>query len=82
MTEKTIILLTNLQIRLKFKTGQAVMVRNHICQTSDPRHLKDYRVFKKVNESTLLLVIPNGKVCKTTINDVKPHATFEPIGEA
>ena len=42
----------------------------------------DYRVLKILNKSTLLLVTPNDRECKTNINDVKPATTLELIENA
>ena len=54
----------------KLKIGQPVMVKNHACHTFDPKYLLDYKVLKILNDSTLLLITPNGKEGKTNINDV------------
>ena len=42
----------------------------------------DYRVLEILNESTLLLGTPNGKVHKMNINDMKPCSTSELIEDA
>ena len=44
--------------------------------------MKDYRMLKILNESTLLLVTPSGKECKRNFNDVKPCTTLELIENA
>ena len=54
----------------KFEVGQPV-VRNHVCCTFEPKYLLDYRVLQMLNDSTLLLVTPDGKERKANINDVK-----------
>ena len=40
----------------KFKLGQPVMVKNHACQTSEPKYLLDNKVFIIINDSTLFLI--------------------------
>ena len=42
----------------------------------------DYRILKILNESTLLLVTPNGRECRANINNVKPCTTLELIENA
>ena len=42
----------------------------------------DYRVLKILNESTLLLITPNGKEHKMKINDVKLSMTLELVENA
>ena len=37
----------------------------------------DYRALKIHNESTLLLVTPSGRECKTNINKVAPATTLK-----
>ena len=44
----------------KFEIGQPVMVKNHTCHIFKPKYLLDYKVLK-INASTLLLIILNGK---------------------
>ena len=44
-----------------FKQGQPVMVKHHVRHTFEARYLSDYRVLHQVNESTLLLLTPDGK---------------------
>ena len=39
----------------------------------------DYGILKILNESTLLLVTPNGREQKMNINDVKPCTTLQLI---
>ena len=53
------------------------MVKNHACHTFEPEYLLDYKVVKIINDSTLLLITPNGKERKTNINDVKYCSTTE-----
>ena len=53
------------------------MVKNHACHTFEPNDLLDYKVLRMINDSTLLLITPNGKERKTNINDVKPCSTTE-----
>ena len=50
-------------------------------QTVKPICIRNYKVLKILNESTLLLVTPNGKECKTN-SDVKPCTTLEPVETA
>ena len=45
----------------KFEIGQPVMFKNHACCTFKQKYLLDYRVITILNNSTLVLVIPNGK---------------------
>ena len=54
-----------------FEIGQPVMVWNHAHHKFEPKYLLDYRVLQILNDSTLLLVNPDGKDRKTNINDVK-----------
>ena len=42
----------------------------------------DYIALKIIIESRLPLVTPNGRVCKTNINDVKPASMLELIENA
>ena len=39
--------------------------------------LKYYRLLKIVNESSLILVIPHGRGCKTNFKDVKAATTLK-----
>ena len=61
----------------KFEIDQTVMAKNHAHPAFEPKYLMDYRVLKVLNESTLLLVTPNGKECKRKIGDIKPATTLE-----
>ena len=61
----------------KFKISQPVMVKNHAHHTVEPKYLLDYKVLKILNDSTLLLMTPNGKERKININDVKLCSTTE-----
>ena len=38
---------------------------------------KVYKVLKIINDTTILLIMPNGRERKTNINDVKPCSTTE-----
>ena len=42
----------------------------------------DYKVLKKINDSTLLLMMSNGNKRKTNIKDVKPCSTTELVENA
>ena len=53
------------------------MVRNHAHHTFEPNYLLDNRVLQLLNDSTLLLVTPDGKERKMNINDVKPCSTLK-----
>ena len=57
------------------------MVKNYTCHVFKPMYLKGYRLLKILNESTLLLVTPNGRVCKTN-NDLKSAVTLKVIENA
>ena len=46
----------------KFEIAQMVMVKSHTCHTFKPKYLMDYRVMQIINQCTLLLVSPNGRV--------------------
>ena len=63
-------------------TGQPVMVRNHACHTFEPKHLLDYRILQILNDSTLLLVTPNGKESKMNINKIKLCSTSKLVKNA
>ena len=58
--------------------GQPIMVENYACHDFEPKSLMAYRVLKKLNDSTLLLVTPNDRE-KININDVKPCITLQLI---
>ena len=58
------------------------MVQNHAYQTFEPKYVIDYRALKVINKSTLLFVTPNGKECKTNINDMKPYTSLEQTEDA
>ena len=45
----------------KFEIGQLVMLKNHAHHTFKPKYLLNSGVLKILNNSTLLLVTPNGK---------------------
>ena len=55
---------------------------NHVCNTFEPKYLLDYKVLKIINDSTLFLIIPNGKERKTNINDAKPCRATELVENA
>ena len=58
------------------------MVKIHAWHTFEPKHLQEYKVLKIISDSTLLLIIPNGKERKTNVNDVQPCNTTELIENA
>ena len=58
------------------------MVKNHSYHTFEAKYLLDYRILKILNDSTLLIVTPNGKERKTNIYDVKPYCTTELVENA
>ena len=58
------------------------MVKSHACHTFEPKYLMDYNVLKILNDSTLLLIMPNGKERKTNLNDFKPCSTTELVENA
>ena len=58
------------------------MAMNHTYHNPEPMCLLDYRVLKILNDSTLLLVTPNGKERKTNVNDVKPCSTTQLVENA
>ena len=58
------------------------MVKNYACHTFEPKHLLDNGVLKILNDSTLLLVMPNRKEGKTNINDFKPFSTTDLVENA
>ena len=66
----------------KFEVGQTVLVKSHVIHSFKPKYLMDYRVLKILSKSTLLLVTPNGRKCKTNINDVSPVTTLKLIENA
>ena len=53
------------------------MVKNHEFHTCKPKCLLHYRVLKVLNDSTLLLIMPDRKERKTNVNNVKPCDTTE-----
>ena len=59
----------------KFEIGQPVMINNHGHHTFEPKYLLGYKVLKLINDSTLLLVMPNVKERKTNINDIGTCST-------
>ena len=56
----------------KLEIGQLVKIKNCKHYTLEQTFLVDYKVLKILNDTTLLLITPNGKERKTNINDVKP----------
>ena len=61
----------------KFETGQPVMVKNHAPYTFELKYWKDYGVLKILNDSSLLLIMPNWKEAKTNISNIKPFSTTD-----
>ena len=55
------------------------MGKHHACCTFKPKYLMHYRIWKILNESTLLIVTPYGRELKTNINYVQPCTTLELI---
>ena len=55
------------------------MVKNHACHTFEPKYLLDYNVLRILNNSTLLLVTPNGKESKLNIINVRSCSTLDLI---
>ena len=53
------------------------MVKYQVCHMFKPKNLMDYKVMKIINESTLLLVTPNGIEYISNINDIKPTSLIE-----
>ena len=49
------------------------MVKNHACHALEPKYLIDDRIFKIIDESTQLLVMPNGREHKTNIKTCKTN---------
>ena len=66
----------------KCEIGQPVMVNNHTCHTFKPKYLLNYKVLKILNDSTLLLITPNGKERITNIYNVKKCSTTELVKNA
>ena len=58
------------------------MVKNHESFTFEPKYLLHYKVLKMINDSTLLLIMPNVKERKENINDVKLCSTAELVENA
>ena len=55
-----------------FKVGQLITVKNHLKGTFNPKFISDYRILNIINECTLLIQSPNGKMRKINVNDAKP----------
>ena len=58
------------------------MVKSHACHIFNPKYLLDYKELTVIDDSTLLLVMPNGKEIKTNINDVELFSTTEHVENA
>ena len=65
-----------------FEIGQIIIVKNHTCHTFEPKYLPDYNVLKVLDDSTPLLMTPNGKERKANINNVKPCKKTELVKNA
>ena len=65
-----------------FKPEHPAMLKHHTRHTFEAKYLLDYRVLCQFNESTLLLLTPGGKECKTNIGDVKPCTMTDLIESA
>ena len=65
----------------KFEIGQSVIVMNHVHHTFKPKCLVDYMALKIINDSTLLLILLNGKRKKKQMV-IKPCSTTELIENA
>ena len=55
-----------------YKVGQLVTVKKHLKSMFDPKFISDYRILDIINECTLLIQSPDGKIRKININDAKP----------
>ena len=53
------------------------MVKNYAKHTFEPKYLLDYRVQQILNNSTLLVVMLDGKESKPITNYVKPCSTLK-----
>ena len=58
------------------------MVKNHVHYAFEPKYLMDYKVFRILNERTLLHMTPNGMGRKINVNIVKPYSTTELVENA
>ena len=54
------------------KLGQLVFVKDHQKGTFDPLYVFDHRVTGILNDSTVVLTIPDGKEKKCNIHHIKP----------
>ena len=59
------------------KVEQLVFVKDHQKGTFDPLYVFDHRVAGTVNDSTVILTIPDGKEKRCNIHHIKPTATLE-----
>ena len=57
------------------------MIKHYAHHVIEPKYLIVYRVLK-INESTLLLVTPNGRECTMNDNNVQPASTLKLIKKA
>ena len=55
-----------------FKVGQLIAVKIHLRNTSESIFISDYRVLEIVNEHTLLVKSPDGKIRQINISNAKP----------
>ena len=58
------------------------MVKNHAHCTFELKYLLDYQLLQNFNDSTLLLVMSDGKDRKMNSNDVKPCRTSKLVKNA
>ena len=63
----------------EFGVGQPVAVKNHLRNTFDTGFVLDYRIVKIINEHTLLIESPDGKMRKININDAKPVSALQQL---
>ena len=59
----------NYNINIIFIIGQPVMIKNHVCHTSNPNMYWTTRYYKYVM-TTILLITPNGKERKTIMSNL------------
>ena len=45
-----------------FKVGQLIVVKNHLKSTFDPKFISNYKILNTINECTLLIQGPDGKM--------------------
>ena len=63
-----------------FKVGQLIAVRNNLRSMFKAKFVSDYRILKVVNECTLLLECPNGKMQHINFNNAKPVSATTATG--